>query len=221
MDTDIQAVLERAIPAAPPAVDDLEPLLRRGQSALRRRYLVRVVAVAAATSAAVVVGVTALGHTGGSLEPAPLATVSPSPTPSTPADVVSTPPPWQGMPGAPISIDDPPHDVDLGAPDNLAAYGALSGKLYILSGVQVLRWIDNPYRIRAPGRSDALVLEYAGTSYYYVITYEPDRSGHGVVTRASSQHRSFPAWVRSMRGITPSGVKDPDQLNLRDAGGEG
>jgi hypothetical protein len=217
----VAAVIDRAVPQPPDDAFDVEQLVRAGRRASRRRHLVEAGGIALTAAVVVaVLGAVVGGGSKGQTVPSP-ATTSGA-TPSAPSTAGPTPPQaWDRLPGAPITTGVLPHDLSLSAPDALADYGALSGRLYVLPGARVLRWIDDPYRLPAPGHSAALELEYEGTRYFYALTYEPDGSGHGASRVAGPDRKPFVAWVRAMRGITPSGVKDPEQVNLHVAGAGG
>jgi hypothetical protein len=89
----------------------------------------------------------------------------------------------------------------------LADYGD-DGRLVIDPRARVVQRLDNPYDLVAPARSAAVVLEFRGATYWFVMYRHADGSGGGSKIWSGASDQSFEDWVYSERqdeGTTSGG----------------
>ncbi len=190
MDTDIRDEIERSFGDGPP-LPPSDAVLARGRRALRRRRVVE----AGATLAAVVVvaggaTVVAGGHQASTAPPAPLATASTTSTPT------MTPSPSTARADFPPAPDPAPVPDD-GLPEEWGVDLQPDG-LHVAPGVTVLRFVDDPYRLRSMGAwsGAAIYRDRSGTTQWYAGYVDPGLGGAGSgIPARNADASSFDDWV--------------------------
>lgn len=172
-----------------PAEGPVQAILAEGHRALRRR---RLTVAGAAAVVAVVVGGSAVFAAGGSGDTArgrePGYAASPTATASS------------GKAGPTRK------QVRRALRMDLADYGD-DGRLRIDPRARVVQRLDNPYDLVAPARSAAVVLEFRGATYWFVMYRYPNGEGGGSKIWSGDADQSFEDWVAS-EPLLADGVTD-------------
>ena len=191
MDIDIRDEIDRSFGDGPPP-PPYGHVLARGRQALRRR---RLAGTAAVLAAVVVTGgalVAADGPGTSTAPPPPLATSSTTATPS--------PSPGRAPSGARADFPppaDPTPVPDSGLPEAWGVDLQPDG-LHVAPGVTVLRFVDDPFRLRALGAwsGAAIYRDRTGTTKWYAGYVDTGLGGAGSgVPAANADPSNFDDWV--------------------------
>ena len=201
MDSAISEAIDRSLGDAPPE-PALEEIIERGR---RRQRMRRLVASGSVVAVTVVGGVAASAVAGGATDhrTPPVSAISSATPPTRSPSPTSEVPRYTG-PGAPITTRTRTEGNSGVSPDNLVDYG-LDGTVYVYPGARLTRWIDNPYGLAPPERSDAVAVEFHGTTYFFVLVRSSDGSSANNRIARGPWCPALTDWVQRQSGLTAQG----------------
>jgi hypothetical protein len=186
MDTDIRDELDRSFDEGPP-IDDLDLLLARGHTAVRRRRLAGIGSVLVVAGAVATVALLSSGTTQ-TVSPAPAGSPSTAQS-ATPVVPDSTAP---DVPGSAFVFVVPAHLV-FNAPAVTLQPG---GVVELEPGVEVVQAIDGPFDRTHPTRSIAVEYVRNGSTYWFAGAFDDTGARASTNTRAKAG-MTFQEWVDS------------------------
>jgi hypothetical protein len=176
-----------------PAEGPVHAIIADGHRALRRR---RLATSGAAALVVVVLGGSAVFAAGGGADNAGGPDVDVAGSPSAAA--------------SPDKVEPTRKQVSRVLRMNLADYGD-NGRLVIDPRARVVQRLDNPYDLVAPAKSAAVVLEFRGATYWFVMYRYANGGGGGSSTWSGNSDQSFEDWVYSEQMLSDRTTSDgPD-----------
>jgi hypothetical protein len=198
---DIRQLIERSFGTGPrpvPVEALVDELVTRGHRALLRRRLATTAGTLVVLAAAGTAVATAADL--GARPPARQHVVA-SPSPSSSATSSTAPSPSPAATATTASGRRHPSKAEMDRVQNLPLAGYdEQGRLSIAPGGKVVRRIDEPYG-SDPGKTVALVVDYDGARYWFVVYWSPDGSSGGTSRWEGFGHTTFDQFVRGQRGL--------------------